>query len=46
MADGMTPPNDSEDRVEVINALAKACKKQGSYQLACKKYLLIGERIK
>ena len=35
-----------EDRNEVLQALAKACKKQGSFQLACKKYTQAGQRVK
>jgi intraflagellar transport protein 140 len=36
----------SEDRNDVLQALAKACKKQGSFQLACKKYTQAGQRVK
>jgi intraflagellar transport protein 140 len=35
-----------EDRNEVLRALARACKKQGSFQLACKKFTQAGEREK
>lgn len=28
----------SEERLEVLRQLAKACKAQGAFQLACKKY--------
>jgi len=33
-------------RVEVLRALARACKKQGSFQLACKKFTQAGDRVK
>lgn len=33
-----------EERLEVMKQLAKACKQQGSYQLACKKYTQVRGR--
>lgn len=49
MAEAMTPPRvDDEDaaaraaRTELLMKLAKACKKQGSFHLATKKYTQVG----
>jgi len=53
MAEGMTPPKadeneprEKEARLETIKKLAKACKKQGEFHLACKKYTQAGDRLK
>jgi len=51
MAEGLTPPKaedsrDKEARNETIKKLAKACKKQGEFHLACKKYTQAGDRLK
>jgi len=52
MAEGLTPPTEDdgnqngEDRNEILRSLARACKKQGSFQLACKKFTQGGEREK
>mmetsp|Transcript_83931 Transcript_83931/g.237404 ORF Transcript_83931/g.237404 Transcript_83931/m.237404 type:complete len:1469 (+) Transcript_83931:229-4635(+) len=35
-----------EERLETLRALAKACKKQGAFQLACKKFTQAGDRVK
>jgi intraflagellar transport protein 140 len=35
-----------EDRLDTIRSLARACKKQGSFTLACKKFTQAGEREK
>jgi intraflagellar transport protein 140 len=51
MAEGLTPPKESEgekgaeDRNEVLRSLARACKKQGSFQLACKKYTQVEMKV-
>ena len=51
MAEGLTPqktddPVEQERRVLVLEKLAKACKKQNSFHLACKKYTQAGDRLK
>ena len=51
MAEGMTPektddPVEQERRVLILEKLAKACKKQNSFHLACKKYTQAGDRLK
>ena len=40
------PPQSQEERLETLRALAKACKKQGAFQLACKKFTQAGDRVK
>lgn len=51
MAEGLTPPKEEggsevgEDRNEVLRSLARACKKQGSFQLACKKYTQVSRPL-
>ena len=39
-------PAAEEERLETLRALARACKKQGAHQLACKKYTQAGDRVK
>ena len=34
-----------EDRMEILRQVAKACKQQGSYHLACKKYTQVRPRL-
>lgn len=53
MAEAMTPPRaDDEDaaakaaRTELLMKLAKACKKQGAFHLATKKYTQAGNKEK
>ena len=51
MAEGLTPPKsddpvESERRIETLKKLAKACKKQNVFHLACKKYTQAGDRLK
>jgi intraflagellar transport protein 140 len=49
MAEKLTPPEgsvDTSERREILMDLAKALKKQGSFQLASKKYTLAGDRIR
>ncbi|KAJ1446802.1 hypothetical protein M885DRAFT_591648 [Pelagophyceae sp. CCMP2097] len=36
----------ADERNDVLNELARACKKQGAFQLACKKYTQAGDRSK
>lgn len=53
MAEKLTPPKSSESdvaakeaRKAVLENIARICKKQGSYQLACKKYTQAGDKVK
>lgn len=49
MAEKLTPPEgsvDTSERREILMDLAKALKKQGSFQLASKKYTLAGDRVR
>ena len=51
MAEAMTPPKGAEGiteeaRREILLRVAKACKNQGSYHLACKKYTQAGDRVR
>eukprot|EP00741_Cyanophora_paradoxa_P007333 tig00001107_g7093.t1 len=51
MAEKMTPPKpegegDSAYRTAILMKIAKCCKRQGSFHLACKKYTQAGNRIK
>jgi intraflagellar transport protein 140 len=49
MAEKMTPAKDevsSELRTSVLLRIAKLCKKQGQFQLACKKYTQAGDKTK
>ena len=53
MAEGLTPPKTEdggargkEERIATIQKLAKVCKKQGEFHLACKKYTQAGDRLK
>eukprot|EP00927_Polykrikos_kofoidii_P019571 TRINITY_DN19165_c2_g1_i1.p1 TRINITY_DN19165_c2_g1~~TRINITY_DN19165_c2_g1_i1.p1 ORF type:complete len:1451 (-),score=223.71 TRINITY_DN19165_c2_g1_i1:186-4538(-) len=49
MAERMTPEKNSmppEERQEVLSNMAKLCKKQGSFQLACKKFTQAGDKLK
>merc|ERR1719408_205201 len=49
MAENMTPEKNSLDRAlrsEILNNIAKLCKKQGSFQLACKKFTQAGDKVK
>merc|ERR1711988_1631827 len=43
---GSESKEDPMDRNETLQALARACKKQGSFQLACKKFTQAGDRVK
>merc|ERR1719171_1411582 len=46
----MTPDKnstmDQEKRSELLHRMAKLCKKQGSFQLACKKFTQAGNKLK
>ena len=51
MAEAMTPPKGAEGiteetRRDILLRVAKACKNQGSYHLACKKYTQAGDRVR
>lgn len=49
MAERMTPEKSSmtpEERSHILLNLAKLCKKQGSFQLACKKFTQAGDKLK
>jgi intraflagellar transport protein 140 len=49
MAERMTPDKgsmDQEKRAELLHRMAKLCKKQGSFQLACKKFTQAGNKLK
>merc|ERR1719222_1141992 len=49
MAERMTPDKKSMDpsqRAEILQTMANLCKKQGSFQLACKKYTQAGDKLK
>mmetsp|Transcript_42942 Transcript_42942/g.100869 ORF Transcript_42942/g.100869 Transcript_42942/m.100869 type:complete len:1420 (-) Transcript_42942:132-4391(-) len=49
MAERMTPDKSKmaqEQRAEILQNIAKLCKKQGSFQLACKKYTQAGDKLK
>jgi len=49
LAKSLTPPKEglaTEERQEVLRSLARACKKQGSFQLAAKKFTEAGDRVK
>jgi len=49
MAERMTPEKNSIDpaaRAEILMNIAKLCKKQGSFQLACKKFTQAGDKPK
>jgi intraflagellar transport protein 140 len=49
MAERMTPEKNSMDpqmRSQILNDIAKLCKKQGSFQLACKKFTQAGDKSK
>jgi len=49
MAERMTPDKNGMDpakRAEVLMQMAKLCKKQGSFQLACKKFTQAGDKKK
>jgi len=49
MAERMTPDKSSMDpakRSEILQTMAKLCKKQGSFQLACKKFTQAGDKKK
>merc|ERR1712232_1230524 len=49
MAERMTPEKNSMDpalRSEILQTMAKLCKKQGSFQLACKKFTQAGDKLK
>jgi len=49
MAERMTPDKGSMDatsRSEILQDIAKLCKKQGSFQLACKKFTQAGDKLK
>jgi len=49
MAERMTPEKNSMDpakRSEILSQMGKLCKKQGSFQLACKKFTQAGDKLK
>jgi intraflagellar transport protein 140 len=49
MAERMTPDKNSMDgqrRAEILHQMANLCKKQGSFQLACKKFTQAGDKLK
>jgi len=49
MAERMTPEKNSMDpgmRSEILTNIAKLCRKQGSFQLACKKFTQAGDKTK
>lgn len=49
MAERMTPEKGSVEagfRAEILAKVAALCKKQGSFQLACKKYTQAGDKLK
>lgn len=49
MAERMTPDKgsmDQEKRSELLHRMAQLCKKQGSFQLACKKFTQAGNKLK
>mmetsp|Transcript_76222 Transcript_76222/g.166365 ORF Transcript_76222/g.166365 Transcript_76222/m.166365 type:complete len:843 (-) Transcript_76222:160-2688(-) len=49
MAERMTPEKNSMDanhRADILQRMAKLCKKQGSFQLACKKLTQAGDKLK
>jgi len=52
MAEAMTPPKKEGDegegslRSQLLFKLAKCCKRQGNFHLACKKYTQAGDKIK
>jgi len=49
MAERMTPEKNSMDntqRSEILKKIANLCKKQGSFQLACKKFTQAGDKLK
>ena len=49
MAEAMTPAKgevEDEMRRELLSKVAKVCKQQGSYHLACKKYTQAGDKVK
>ena len=39
-------PADNEDRIQLLEKVAKCCKKQGSYHLPTKKYTQSGDKLK
>ncbi len=48
MCTALTPPDsvDAQERRDILCDLAKALKKQGSFQLASKKYTQAGDRVR
>lgn len=49
LAERMTPDKNSVDpaqRSEILQEIAKLCKQQGSFQLACKKFTQAGDKLK
>eukprot|EP00931_Biecheleriopsis_adriatica_P116716 TRINITY_DN92326_c0_g1_i1.p1 TRINITY_DN92326_c0_g1~~TRINITY_DN92326_c0_g1_i1.p1 ORF type:complete len:1461 (-),score=378.40 TRINITY_DN92326_c0_g1_i1:60-4403(-) len=49
MAERMTPDKNSMEqaqRADILQEIAKLCKKQGSFQLACKKFTQAGDKLK
>lgn len=49
MAEAMSPDKSvmsAEERGLVLRRIAKCCKRQGSYHLACKKYTQAGDKVK
>merc|ERR1719222_1788139 len=49
MAERMTPDRgamDQAQRAVILDQMAKLCKKQGSFQLACKKFTQAGDKLK
>jgi len=49
MAERMTPEKNSMEpshRAEILQEIGKLCRKQGSFQLACKKFTQAGDKLK
>jgi len=49
MAEAMTPEKtaaNAEERAALLRRIAKCCKRQGQYHLACKKYTQAGDKLK
>jgi len=49
MAERMTPEKNSMDaaqRSDILSRMAQLCKKQGAFQLACKKFTQAGDKLK
>ncbi|QDZ25596.1 hypothetical protein A3770_18p81140 [Chloropicon primus] len=46
MAEAMSPKTKSAESKQLLYKLAKCCKRQGNFHLACKKYTQAGEKVK